>query len=64
MDANGDGVGDFEELMRRLDYPSGLFEGPFGHQRVNIADQRWDPGSLLTCPERLIRIRKEYPEFG
>jgi maltose alpha-D-glucosyltransferase/alpha-amylase len=107
MDANGDGVGDFEGLMRRLDYlagtgdeigmgddlrlperqsvrtpmqwtadPHGGFSiarrtilpvigrGPFGAERVNVADQRRDPGSLLNCVERLIRMRKECPEIG
>ena len=39
-------------------------EGPFGYQRVNVAEQRRDPGSLLNCTERLIRLRKECPEFG
>jgi maltose alpha-D-glucosyltransferase/alpha-amylase len=39
-------------------------EGPFGYHRVNVAAQRPDPGSLLNCTERLIRMRKECPEFG
>jgi len=39
-------------------------EGPFGCQHVNVAEQRRDPGSLLNCTERLIRMRKECPEFG
>jgi maltose alpha-D-glucosyltransferase/alpha-amylase len=39
-------------------------EGPFGYQRVNVAEQRRDPGSLLNTTERLIRLRKECPEFG
>jgi maltose alpha-D-glucosyltransferase / alpha-amylase len=39
-------------------------EGPFGYHRVNVAEQRRDPGSLLNCTERLIRMRKECPEFG
>jgi maltose alpha-D-glucosyltransferase/alpha-amylase len=39
-------------------------EGPFGYHRVNVAGQRPDPGSLLNCTERLIRMRKECPEFG
>jgi maltose alpha-D-glucosyltransferase/alpha-amylase len=38
--------------------------GPFGYQHVNVADQRRDPNSLLNCTERLIRMRKECPEFG
>jgi maltose alpha-D-glucosyltransferase/alpha-amylase len=39
-------------------------EGPFGYHRINVAEQRRDPGSLLNCTERLIRMRKECPEFG
>jgi maltose alpha-D-glucosyltransferase / alpha-amylase len=39
-------------------------EGPFGYHRVNVAEQRRDPSSLLNCTERLIRMRKECPEFG
>ena len=27
-------------------------EGPFGYHRVNVAEQRRDPGSLLNCTER------------
>ena len=41
-----------------------ISEGPFGYQRVNAAQQRRDPGSLLNCTERLIRMRKECPEVG
>jgi maltose alpha-D-glucosyltransferase/alpha-amylase len=39
-------------------------EGPFGYPHVNAAEQRRDPSSLLNCTERLIRMRKECPEFG
>lgn len=39
-------------------------EGPFGYHRVNVAEQRRDPASLLNTTERLIRMRKECPEFG
>ena len=38
--------------------------GPFGPEKVNVADQRRDPDSLLNFIERLIRRRKETPEFG
>lgn len=41
-----------------------ISEGPFGHQRVNAADQRRDATSPLNCTERLIRMRKECPELG
>ena len=38
--------------------------GEFGPSNVNVADQRVDPESLLNWNERLIRIRRETPEFG
>jgi maltose alpha-D-glucosyltransferase/alpha-amylase len=38
--------------------------GPFGPERVNVADQHRDPGSLLNWMERAIRTRKELPELG
>lgn len=41
-----------------------VVEGGFGPARVNVADQRRDPNSLLSWMERLIRQRKECPEFG
>jgi len=39
-------------------------EGPFGFRAVNVARQRRDPESLLNWMERLIRRRRESPEFG
>jgi len=36
----------------------------FGYSRVNVADQRRDPNSLLNWTERIIRTRKECPEIG
>jgi len=36
----------------------------FGYHRVNVADQRRDPKSLLNWMERIIRTRKECPEIG
>jgi maltose alpha-D-glucosyltransferase/alpha-amylase len=41
-----------------------IVSGRFGPQRVNVADQRRDPSSLLNWMERLIRLRKETPEIG
>ena len=38
--------------------------GRFGPKQVNVAAQRRDPDSLLNFLERLIRRRKETPEFG
>jgi maltose alpha-D-glucosyltransferase/alpha-amylase len=39
-------------------------DGPFGYQRINAADQKRDPTSLLNWTERIIRARKECPEVG
>ena len=39
-------------------------DGPFGHEVVNVADQRRDPDSLLNWMERALRIRKQCPELG
>src|SRR6185295_16561090 len=36
----------------------------YGYERVNVADQRRDPESLVNVTERLIRMRKECPELG
>ncbi len=36
----------------------------YGYRRVNVADQRRDPGSLLNWMERIMRTRKECPEIG
>ena len=36
----------------------------YGYQRVNVADQRRDPDSLLNWTERIIRMRKECPEIS
>ena len=36
----------------------------WGPERVNVAAQRRDPGSLLSWMERLIRRRRECPELG
>jgi maltose alpha-D-glucosyltransferase/alpha-amylase len=36
----------------------------YGFKRVNVADQRRDPSSLLSWTERMIRARKECPEIS
>jgi maltose alpha-D-glucosyltransferase/alpha-amylase len=36
----------------------------FGFQKVNVAQQRRDPNSLLNWTERMIRVRKECPEIS
>jgi trehalose synthase len=44
--------------------PAPVTEGEFGPLAVNVARERRDPDSLLNWMERLIRRRKETPEFG
>jgi trehalose synthase len=39
-------------------------DGAFGYRETNVARQRRDPDSLLNWMERLIRRRRESPEFG
>ena len=41
-----------------------VVDGRFGPIAVNATDQRRDPESLLNWMERLIRRRRECPEFG
>jgi maltose alpha-D-glucosyltransferase/alpha-amylase len=41
-----------------------LADGAYGYHKVNVADQRRDPSSLLNWTERIIRARKEMPELG
>jgi maltose alpha-D-glucosyltransferase/alpha-amylase len=41
-----------------------ISSGPYGYEQVNAAQQRRDPDSLLNWTERIVRMRKEVPEFG
>jgi maltose alpha-D-glucosyltransferase/alpha-amylase len=41
-----------------------ISEGPFGYERVNVADQRRDRDSLLNWMARMVRIRKECPQIA
>ncbi len=41
-----------------------ISKGPWGYPRVNVESQRRDPNSMLNWTERMIRLRKECPEFG
>jgi maltose alpha-D-glucosyltransferase/alpha-amylase len=36
----------------------------YGNEKINVADQRRDPESLLNWTERMIRTRKECPEIS
>src|SRR5207249_4442264 len=39
-------------------------KGPWSYRRVNVEVQRRDNNSMLNWTERMIRLRKECPEFG
>jgi trehalose synthase len=45
-------------------FPSRLTGGEYGPLAINVAEQRRDEDSLLNWFERLIRRRRETPEFG
>src|SRR5579883_1933252 len=38
-----------------------ISKGPYGFEKVNMAGQRREPGSLLNWMERIIRMYKECP---
>jgi hypothetical protein len=48
---------------RRIVRPA-IDDPVYGYQKVNVADQRRDPQSLLNWTERVIRARKECPEIS
>jgi maltose alpha-D-glucosyltransferase/alpha-amylase len=41
-----------------------ITDGGYGYEKVNVAEQRRDPGSLLNWMERIIRMRQETQEIG
>ncbi len=41
-----------------------IHDATYGYERVNVADQRRDPDSLLNWTERVLRMRKECPEIS
>jgi maltose alpha-D-glucosyltransferase/alpha-amylase len=47
-----------EKVVRRV-----IDDEEYGYQKVNVADQRRDPDSLLNWVERTIRMRQECPEI-
>jgi maltose alpha-D-glucosyltransferase/alpha-amylase len=47
----------------RLERPV-ISDGEYGYQTVNVEAQQRDPDSLVNTVERMIRLRKEHPEFG
>jgi maltose alpha-D-glucosyltransferase/alpha-amylase len=55
----GFSTADAADLVRPV-----IDEGPFGYERVNVADQQRDPESLLNWMQRLVYTRRQHPEFG
>ncbi|MEP0879385.1 alpha-amylase family protein [Funiculus sociatus GB2-M2] len=41
-----------------------ISEGEYGYKEVNVAQEQRDPSALINWIERLVRIRKQCPEFG
>ena len=41
-----------------------IAEGAFGYQQVNVEAQKADPESLLNWIKRVIRVRRQCPEWG
>jgi maltose alpha-D-glucosyltransferase/alpha-amylase len=59
-DANGGfSTAPAERLVRPV-----LHEGPFGYEKVNVADQHDRPGSMMEDIQRLVRARRSCPEVG
>jgi maltose alpha-D-glucosyltransferase/alpha-amylase len=62
MQWSGDHYGGFSTSRKKV-VPI-IDDDDHGYRRVNVADQRRDPNSLLNWTERRIRARKELPEIG
>lgn len=41
-----------------------ISEGEYSYKQVNVAKEQRDPSALLNWIERIVRIRKQCPEFG
>lgn len=39
-------------------------EGEYSYKRVNVAQEQRDPAALINWMERVVRIRRQCPEFG
>lgn len=46
-----------------IEYPV-IDDETYGYERVNVAAQQRDPGSLLNWTERMLRMRQECPEIA
>jgi maltose alpha-D-glucosyltransferase / alpha-amylase len=55
----GFSIADPSSLVRPV-----IDKGAFSYRKVNVQAQRRNPNSLLNYLERMIRTRKEYPEFS
>lgn len=62
MQWSGADYGGFSRSPRRV-VPI-VDDETYGYRKMNVADQRRDPNSLLNWTERRIRARKELPEIG
>jgi len=60
----GDAGAGFSTAPREAMWRPPVESGPFGYRKVNVEAQRQHPGSWLSWMERLIRTRREWPEFG
>ncbi|MBB6609758.1 alpha-glucosidase C-terminal domain-containing protein [Pontibacter sp. Tf4] len=47
------------ELIRPV-----ISKGKYSYKKLNVTDQLCDPGSFLNWMERLIRVRRQFPELG
>jgi maltose alpha-D-glucosyltransferase/alpha-amylase len=59
-----DPSGGFSTAGASACHPPVIRDGRFGYRRVNVAAQRRDPGSLLSCVTRMIHQRRACPEIG
>ena len=41
-----------------------ISEGEYSYKRVNVAQEQRDPAALINWMERVVRIRRQCPEFG
>ncbi|MGE3268711.1 MAG: alpha-amylase family protein [Chloroflexota bacterium] len=64
MQWNPDENGGFSTASPKDVVRSVISKGEYGYQKRNVMHQRRDPNSMLNRLERLIRMRKECPEFG
>jgi maltose alpha-D-glucosyltransferase / alpha-amylase len=64
MQWSGEPHGGFSGPPARKPHVPVISDGEYRYERVNVAAQRLDFGSLLNWTEHAIRTRKECPEFG